>query len=91
MRTSKFLSVTRFLFVATEIAAIIWVSASYGVALYSTIALGTPFPVEDLSGKAIEVILGVNAFKTVENIFEHNDRVLFGTSNTTESHEDNKI
>ena len=74
-------SVTRFLFVTTQIAALCWVSISYLIALYATIKLGTPFPVSDLSEQAIEVILGVSVLKTVSNIFEHNDGAVLGKSN----------
>lgn len=78
---SKMRSVTRFLFVTTQIAALFWVSLSYLYAGYATIRLGQPFPVSELSEQAIEVILGVNALKVVENIFEHNDGVLTGKCN----------
>ena len=46
--------------------------------------LGQVFPVVDLSEQAIETILGVNVLKVVENIFEHNDGVVFGKSNAPE-------
>ena len=69
-------SVTRILFVTTQIAALGWVSVSY------LIALGQPFPVVELSEQAIETILGVNVLKVVENIFEHNDGPVFGKNNT---------
>ena len=55
-----------------------WVSASYGIAVYATVRLGQPFPVAELSQQAITTILGVNALKVVENIFEHNNGGLFG-------------
>lgn len=73
-------SITRLLFVTTQIAALGWVSISYLIALYATVRLGQPFPVVELSGEAIKTILGVNAMKVVENIFEHNDGPVFGTS-----------
>lgn len=73
-------SVTRFLFVTTQVFALVWVSASYGIALYSTVKLCQPFPVETLSEQAIITILGAAALKVVENIFEHNDGVVFGRS-----------
>lgn len=75
-------SITRFLFVTTQVCAIIWVSWSYGIATYSTIVLFQPFPVETLSCQAIITILGVSALKVVENIFEHNEGVVFGQIKT---------
>lgn len=72
--------VTQFLFITTQVAALIWVSISYVIALYATIRLGQPFPVAELSDQAIRTILGVVALKVVENIFEHNNGVIFGTS-----------
>lgn len=78
---SKMRSVTRFLFVTTQIAALFWVSISYLIAIYATVWLGEPFPVTDLSEQAIEIILGVNVLKVVGNIFEHNDGVITGKCN----------
>lgn len=74
-------SVTRILFVASMTAAICWVSCSYIIAGYATVFLGQPFPVEDLSDRAITALLGVNAMKVLENLFEHNDGGLFGKTN----------
>jgi len=71
-------SITRALFLTTQLAALVWVSASYGIAIYATVRLGQPFPVAELSQQAITTILGVNALKVVENIFEHNNGGLFG-------------
>lgn len=71
-------SVTRFLFIATQLAALGWVSVSYLIAVYSTVRLAQPFPVVELSQQAITTILGVNVLKVVENIFEHNDGPVFG-------------
>ena len=73
-------SVTRRLFVTTQYAALLWVSISYLIALYATVRLGQVFPVVDLSKQA-ETILGVNVLKVVENIFEHNNSPVFGTTN----------
>lgn len=78
-------SVTRFLFVTTQIFALGWVSASYGIAAYSTVKLMQPFPVEELSRQAIITLLGVSALKVAENIFEHNEGPLFGRSRGTEA------
>ena len=76
----KLHKITRFLFVTTQISALVWVTLSYLIAAYSTIKLGQPYPVETLSGQAIETILGVTALKVVGNIFEHNDGGIFGHS-----------
>ena len=73
-------SVTKILFITTQIAALGWVSLSYLIALYATVRLWQPFPVVELSQQAINTILGVNVLKVVENIFEHNDSKILGTS-----------
>ncbi len=73
--------ITRVLFLTTQIAALCWVTISYLIALYATVRLGEVFPVTELSEQAIETILGVTALKVVENIFEHNDGLVFGKSN----------
>lgn len=79
-RPSILRSVTRFLFVTTQICAILWVSWSYVIATYSTIVLAQPFPVEELSRQAIITLLGMSGLKVVENIFEHNEGGMFGQS-----------
>ena len=71
-------SVTRILFMTTQLAALAWVSVSYLIAIYATVKLSQPFPVVELSQQAITTILGVNVMKVVENIFEHNDGPIFG-------------
>lgn len=71
-------SVTRLLFVTTQLAALLWVSVSYLIAIYATVKLSQPFPVVELSQQAITTILGVNMLKVLENIFEHNDGPVFG-------------
>ena len=71
-------SVTKILFITTQLAALGWVSVSYLIAIYATVRLAQPFPVVELSQQAITTILGVNVLKVVENIFEHNDSPLFG-------------
>lgn len=76
--------VTEFLYVTTQISALLWVSLSYVIALYGTIQYGTVYPVESLSEQAIIAILGVAVAKTVGNIFEHNDGKVFGTSHKEE-------
>ena len=73
-------SVTRFLFVTTQIFALGWVSWSYAIATYSTVVLAQPFPVEELSRQAIVTLLGMSGLKVVENIFEHNVGLVFGKS-----------
>ena len=75
-------SITRFLFVTAQVFAIVWVSWSYAIATYSTIVLAQPFPVEELSRQAIITLLGMSGLKVVENIFEHNESVVFGQSKT---------
>ena len=82
-------SVTRFLFLATQLAALGWVTVSYAIALYATVRLDQPFPVVELSQQAITTILGVNVLKVVENIFEHNDGGLFGRTKESEGTYDN--
>lgn len=81
-------SLTRFLFAATEIAALIWVSISYFIAAYATIHLGQVFPVVELSKQAITTILGVNVLKVLENTFEHNNGKVFGTSDNSNQNRD---
>lgn len=77
-------SITRFLFVTTQLAALVWVTISYLIALYATVRLGQPFPVVDLSKQAIDTILGVSVLKVLGNIFEHNDGPVFGKSSGQE-------
>ena len=75
------ISITRILFITTQLAALGWVSISYLIAAYATIRLGQPYPVVELSQQAITTILGTTALKVVENIWEHNDGGIFGCSN----------
>lgn len=77
-------SITRFLFVTTQVCALVWVSWSYVIATYSTIVLFQPFPAEELSKEAVRTILGVGVLKVVENIFEHNNGGLFGHTHESE-------
>ena len=81
-------SVTRFLFVTTQVFALVWATWSYVIATYSTVVLVQPFPVEALSDRAIITILGVSALKVVENIFEHNEGVVFGQSQSEDDSPD---
>ena len=73
-------SLTKALFMTTQLSALGWVTLSYLIALYATVRLGQPYPMVELSEQAIVTILGVNVLKVVENIFEHNDGKVFGTS-----------
>ena len=77
-------SITRILFVTTQTAALVWVTLSYLIAMYSTVRLAAPFPVTELSQQAITTILGVNVLKVVENIFEHNEGPVFGRTKESE-------
>lgn len=77
-------SVTKVLFVTTQLAALVWVTVSYLIAGYATVWLGQPYPVVELSQQAITTILGATALKVIENIFEHNDGGIFGRSNKEE-------
>lgn len=77
---AKLMQITRFIFVTTQISALIWVFTSYGIAIYSTIKLGQVYTMAELSEPAIHTILGVGFLKVLENIFEHNDGAVFGRS-----------
>lgn len=81
-------SVTRFLFVTTQVCALGWVSLSYVIAAYATFSLKQPFPITELSQQAITTILGMSGLKVLENIFEHNQGVVFGQSGTDGETED---
>lgn len=78
---TRLLQVTRFIFVTTQISALIWVFTSYGIAIYSAVKLGQVYTMAELSEPAIHTILGVGFLKVLENIFEHNDGAVFGKSN----------
>lgn len=73
-------SITKLIFVTTQISALVWVFTSYGIAIYSTIRLGQVYTMAELSEPAIHTILGVSFLKVLENIFEHNDGTVFGRS-----------
>ena len=77
---TRLLQVTRFIFVTTQISALIWVFTSYGIAVYSTAKLGQVYTMAELSEPAIDTILGVGFLKVLENIFEHNNGAVFGKS-----------
>lgn len=74
------ISITKILFLTTQLFVFVWISISYMIAIYATVKLKQPFPVVELSGQAMGVILGNVGMKTVSNIFEHNDGVVFGKS-----------
>ena len=84
---AKLMQITRFIFVTTQISALIWVFTSYGIAIYSTIKLGQVYTMAELSEPAIHTILGVGFLKVLENIFEHNDGAVFGRSKGGEEDE----
>lgn len=71
-------SVTRFIFVTTQVSALVWVFTSYGIAIYSAVVLEQVYTMAELSEPAIRIILGVGVLKVLENIFEHNEGVVFG-------------
>ena len=73
-------SITRFLFVSTQLSALAWVNWSFALATYATIALGQPFPLETVSETAINVIIGTLFAKVLENALEHNDGAIWGKS-----------
>ena len=82
---ARLIQVTKFIFVTTQISALIWVFTSYGIAIYSTIKLGQVYTMAELSEPAIHTILGVGFLKVLENIFEHNEGVVFGKSKGSEA------
>ena len=88
LTAARLRSVTRLLFVSTQICALVWVFISYGIAVYSTLFLGQVYTMSELSKPAIDALLGVTALKVLGNIFEHNDGVVFGKSEKPTSEED---
>ena len=88
MTEAKMKSVTRFLFFTTQICALVWVSVSYGLAIYSTICLGEVYTMAELSEPAITALLGVTALKVLGKVFEHNDGGIFGQSKTSDETQD---
>jgi hypothetical protein len=78
--TSKMPSITKWLFITTQISALIWIYTSYGMAIYSMLALGQVYTLAEIAEPAITTLLGVTVVKVVENIFEHNNGGIFGTS-----------
>ena len=88
LTAARLRSVTRLLFISTQICALVWVFISYGLAIYATIRLGQVYTMAELSKPAIDALLGVTALKVLGNIFEHNDGVVFGKSEKPASEED---
>lgn len=84
----RFKSITRIIFLTSQIFALIWVSMSYVIAAYATFVLTQPFPIETLSEQAIIVLLGTLTAKVVENIFEHNNGGIFGKNDSQDKPED---
>lgn len=81
-------SITKLIFVTTQISALIWVFTSYGIAIYSTVYLNQVYTMAELSEPAIHTILGVGVLKVLENIFEHNNGKFFGETVTDENMEE---
>lgn len=84
----RFKSITRIIFLTSQIFALVWVSTSYVIAAYATFVLTQPFPIETLSEQAIIVLLGTLTAKVVENIFEHNNGGIFGKNDSQDTPED---
>jgi len=80
-------SVTRMIFITTQVSALIWVYTSYLIAIYATVRLGRVYTMAELSEPAISTILGVSFLKVLENIFEHNNGALFGRSKGDDSND----
>jgi ABC-type anion transport system duplicated permease subunit len=76
---AKMVSITRVLFILGAVSSVVWISISYAIAIYSTVKLGQVYTMSELSEPAMTVFLGTIAAKTMENIFEHNESVIFGT------------
>lgn len=78
---ARMMSVTRTLFIAITFSALSWVFISYGIAIYSAVYLGQVYTMAELSEPAITGLLFTVGLKVLENVFEHNDGVVFGHSN----------
>ena len=88
LTAARLRSVTRLLFISTQICALVWVFISYGLSIYATVRLGQVYTMAELSKPAIDALLGVTALKVLGNIFEHNDGVVFGKSEKPMTDED---
>lgn len=73
-------SITNFLFVTTQVCALIWVFTSYGIAVYSMVVLRQVYTMSELSEPAITTLIATLSVKVLANMFEHNDGGIFGTS-----------
>lgn len=82
--------VTAFIYIATLIMSLIWITMTYIFAGYATFKLGQPLPVEELSSQALIATVGVVVAKTVANIFEHNNGGIFGTSDKMDEVDENQ-
>ena len=80
-------SVTRLIFLTTQISALMWVFTSYAIAIYSTVYLQQVYTMSELAEPAINTILGVSFLKVLENVFEHNEGAVFGKSKETKTEE----
>lgn len=78
-------SITKLIFLTTQISALVWVFTSYAIAVYSTVCLQQVYTMSELSEPAIKTILGVGFLKVLENVFEHNEGAVFGKSKETET------
>lgn len=74
---------TSFMYCLILIMSVIWVTVSYVIAIYGALVLMQLEPLVDLSRESIACIIAVVIAKTVTNIFEHNDSVIFGISKET--------
>lgn len=84
LSAAKLGGVTRRLMISTLRCALVWVFLSYAIAIYSTVRIGVVYTMAELSEPAIYALLGVNLTKVLENVFEHNDGKIFGTSRPVE-------
>lgn len=81
----KFLrTFTNVMYCLILIAGIVWISLSYMIGIYGVITFGQVEPLIELSRDVVKCIMVVVVTKTIANIFEHNDGVLLGYSNTTD-------
>lgn len=80
MTKARLRSITRFMFVTTQVSALVWVFTSYGIAIYSAVELGQVYTMSELSEPAIRILIGECFLKVLENIFEHNNSKVFGRS-----------
>lgn len=77
MTKTRLMQIARFIFVTTQISALIWVFTSYGIAIYSTVKLGQVYTMAELSEPQSTLSWGWGFLKVLENIFEHNDGAVY--------------